>query len=129
MNLLFKDDLSHDNKFAIVMLINSVPECDFNDFILSIIEKKDWVENLCSCYFNAHIPQSYSFETDDGSEILVDYESVLKYLKLAIIRYLQGCRNEANRIETEQMLKYTTLSSVLNLLDKTPRSGIPLIFD
>lgn len=129
MNLLFKDDLSCENDLAIVMLINSVPECSFNDFILTIIKKKDWVENLCSCYFNSQVPQSYSFETDDGNEISVTYEDVLKYVKLAIIRYLQGCRIEANRIETEQLLQGTILSSVLNSLDKTPRSGIPLIFD
>ena len=96
---------------------------------MTIIKKKDWVENLCSCYFNSQIPQSYSFETDDGNEISVTYEDVLKYVKLAIIRYLQGCRIEANRIETEQLLQGTILSSVLNSLDKTPRSGIPLIFD
>lgn len=128
MNLLFKSDLKSDDDFAVLMLINNVPECDFNDYIIAVAEKRDWIENICSCYFDTHYRSSYSFETDDGNIYSFPYTDVVEYVKLAIIRYLQGCTINEFRSETEQIIKNTIFSSVIDMIDKTPPSGIPLVF-
>ena len=43
--------LSSDADEYIILLINSVSMSKFEKFIKAIDQKEDWIEELCSCYF------------------------------------------------------------------------------
>ncbi len=77
MNLLFADDLK--DEFDIGMLINSVSESNFVKFLKEIDSKKNWIEELCSCY--AEYDESgeihYRLETFEGETFYLSYRQVV----------------------------------------------------
>lgn len=61
--------LSSDADEYIILLINSVSMSKFEKFIKAIDQKEDWIEELCSCYFETenNNKEYYRFETFEGN--------------------------------------------------------------
>lgn len=127
MNLLFINDLKSKNNFDVILLINTISESNFNDFLMKISSKGDWVEELCCCYYETdHEKEYYRFETFEGNHSLLPYEQFTNYVELAIIRYLLACSPE-KRILSEKIVNRTIFVSALNNVDESFSTGVPLV--
>lgn len=125
MNLL----LSNDADEYILFLINSVPMQQFNEFIECIDKKKNWYEELCCCYFekNNEMYEYYRFETFEGDTYKLAYDEFLKYVKLAIVRFYLGSKDEKNKDSIREAIKNTIFKSSLDNIDASLMIDVPLI--
>ncbi len=129
MNLLFDEDIKNKQYFDIILLINAVKESKFNSFIETISSKSNWVEELCCCYFDdSDNDEHYLFETFEGNDFTMPYDEFIKYVKLAIIRYLLACESEENKEATKKTVSNTIFASVLDNIDESLASGVPLVY-
>ena len=64
----------------------------------------------------------------EGDTVLISYEDIAEYVKLAVIRYLQGCSVKEKRERIERIIQNTIFSSAMDLIAQTPPSGIPLVY-
>lgn len=125
MNLL----LSNDADEYILLLINSVSMQQFNEFIECIDQKKNWYEELCCCYFetNNEIYEYYRFETFEGNTYELAYDEFLKYVKLAIMRFYLGSKDEEIKKSITESIKNTIFKSSLDNIDTSLMIDAPLI--
>ena len=129
MNLIFEKDIKTPNHFEVILLINAVTERRFDDFINAIVNKDDWIEELCCCYFQVkNNNDGYLFETCEGNEFYMLYEEFIEYVKLAIIRYLVGCKAEENKQNIKHIVSNTILSDLLNNVPSSSSLDIPLVY-
>lgn len=128
MNLLFDEDIKNKQYFDIILLINAVKESKFNSFIETISSKSNWVEELCCCTFDDSDDEYYLLETFEGNDFTMHYDEFIKYVKLAIIRYLLACESEENKEATKKTVNNTIFASVLNNIDESLASGVPLVY-
>ncbi len=127
MNLLFINDLKSKKNFYVILLINTIPESNFNNFLMKISSKGDWVEELCCCYYETdHEKEYYRFETFEGNHSLLPYEQFTNYIELAIIRYLLACSPE-KRIVSEKIVNRTIFASALDNVEESFSTGVPLV--
>ena len=85
MNIIFNGDIKATHRSEIQLVFPS--ERRFNDFIQAILMKKDWIEELCCCYYMEE-ENRYDFETDEGDRFVMPYDDFAEYVKLATARYL-----------------------------------------
>lgn len=125
MNLL----LSNDADEYILLLINSVSMQQFNEFIECIDQKKNWYEELCCCYFetNNEMYEYYRFETFEGNTYKLAYDEFLKYVKLAIVRFYLGSKDEKIKKSITESIKNTIFKSSLDNIDTSLMIDVPLI--
>lgn len=129
MNLLFDKDINNKDRFDIVLLINAVTEKNFGDFITAISDKKDWIEELCCCYFEVNNnSDSYLFETFEGENFYMLYEDFIEYVKLAIIRYLNNCKNTENREQIRAIVARSIFADLLESSYINDDLKVPLIY-
>lgn len=127
MNLLFSNDLKSKKDFDVILLINTISESNFNDFLMKISLKGDWVEELCCCYYETnHEKAYYRFENFEGNHSLLPYEQFVNYINLAIIRYLLACSPE-KRISSEKIVNRTIFASALDNVEESFSTGVPLV--
>lgn len=127
MNLLFSDDLNSEKDFDVILLINTISESSFNDFLMKISSKGDWVEELCCCYYEMdHEKEYYRFENFEGNHSMLPYEQFTNYVELAIIRYLLACSPE-KRILSEKIVNRTIFVSALDNVEESFSTGVPLV--
>lgn len=125
MNLLF----SHEADEYIILLINSVPISKFESFINKIIQKENWSEELCCCYFESEGEnvELYRFETFEGDTYKLSYSKFSDYIQLAIIRYYLGSKSDEAKKRLEATIANTIFESSLNNIDSSLATDIPLI--
>lgn len=125
MNLL----LSNEADEYIILLINSIPMSKFNSFIKHISQKKNWSEELCCCYFETLNDdfEYYRFETFEGLTFKLSYDEFIKYVKLAIIRFYIGSKDEKSRNEIMESIDNTVFKSILDSIDISLAINTPLI--
>lgn len=129
MNFIVKSDLVRESDFDITLIINALsPKC-FLSFVERIAEKGDWYEDLCCCYFEfIDNIEYYRFETFEGNKFRLTYNEFLYYVKLAIIRYFLDWESNEDKKQLELIVKNSSFSSVLNEIDESYSTGIPLIY-
>lgn len=124
MNLLVEGEADE----CVIMLINAIPGMYFTKFIDEVINKRNLSSELCWCEFkNLDDYEYYHFETfmDDIYEI--SYSDFIEIIKLAIIRYYIGTCDE-RKILLKEYVKNTIFDSILDNIDSSMDSGIPLVY-
>ncbi len=126
MNLL----LSSEANECIILLINTVSMSKFENFIKAVNQRKDWNEELCCCHFEIVDENKgyYLFETFEGNTYKLSYEQFLEYVKLAIIRYYLGSKNDEMKISLKETIKNTVFESVLSNINLSLEIDVPLIY-
>lgn len=129
MNFFVESDSIKESDFGAIMMIESVPPSTFHKFVKAIAEKADWCEELCWCYFEMiDNVEFYLFETFEDNNFRLTYNEFLHYVKLAIIRYFIGWKNDEDKKKLEEIVMKTSFSSVLNEIDESYSTGFPLIY-
>lgn len=125
MNLL----LSTEADEFILLLINTIPMSKFSQFIHNIDQKKNWSEELCCCYFeNDNCNNSYyRFETFEGNTYKLSYDDFLEFVRLAIIRFYLGSKEDEMQLSIKDSIANTVFHSCLNDIDDSLALDIPLI--
>ena len=121
--------LSSDADEYIILLINSVSMSKFEKFIKAIDQKEDWIEELCSCYFETenNNKEYYRFETFEGNTYKLFYEKFIEYVKLAIIRYYLGNKSDEMKKSLKETKKNTIFEQVLDNIDLSLAIDMPLM--
>ena len=122
-------DFIKESDFGATLMIQSVLPSTFHKFVKAIDEKGDWVTELCSCYFEkSDNEEFYRFETFEYECFRSTYNEFIYYLKLAIIRFFLDWEYEEHKKILEEIVKNTSFSSVLNEIDESYSTGIPLVY-
>ena len=113
----------------IIFLINSVSMSEFENFIKSIEQKKNWYEELCCCYFEigSDNKEYYRFETFEGNTYKLNYEKFIEYVSLAIIRYYSGNISDKMKKSIKETIKNTIFEKVIDNIDSSLAIDMPLI--
>ena len=121
--------LSSDADEYIILLINSVSMSKFEKFIKAIDQKEDWIEELCSCYFETENNNNeyYRFDTFEGNTYKLFYEKFIEYVKLAIIRYYLGNKSDEMKKSLKETIKNTIFEQVLDNIDLSLAIDMPLM--
>lgn len=127
MNVLYYDDIRHEGCHDILLLVNGVTESQFGAFLTAISNRKDWISELCCCYYEAETNR-YRFETEEDHNFDMYYETFLEYVVLAIRRYLHGCQSDLYREQIRQCIAETVFSRYAAQLNETETSSVPLVY-
>lgn len=129
IHLLVDSDFIKDSDFDIKLIINAISLTSFHTFVKTIAGKGDWCEELCCCYFEKiDNVEFYSFETFEDNNFRLTYNEFLHYVKLAIIRYFLGWKYDEDKKKLEEIMVNTSFSSVLNEIDESYSTGLPLMY-
>lgn len=129
MNLLFTEDLKNQDHFGVILLINAVAEKRFNGFISAMLNKQDWHEELCCCYYRSDADHDgYLLESFDN-DFYMCYEELMEYVTIAIRRYLNNCNDEIRRSSIQSMLHGTAFEDLIKTAQVTDEKAIPLVYE
>ena len=124
MNLLVNNEVNE----CVALLINALPVCHFKNFIECVNKKENWTEELCWCAFEKSNDNKeyYVFETFEDETYTMLYEEFLEVVKLAIIRLYLGANDDKKREILKEAVKNTAFDSVLDNIDPSQASSIPI---
>ena len=129
MNLLFAEDIVNKNYFDIILLINAVTEKRFGDFITALLSKKDWLAELCDCYYRFREGNDcYRFDTCEGNEFFMPYEEFMEYVSLAVVRYLNNSTNEERKVQIRAIISDTIIADLIENAPVKDEKKVPLVY-
>lgn len=125
MNLL----INGEGNECVILLINTIPRAHFIKFIDSVIFKENLASELCWCSFEIEDGKEYyRFETFEDETYELSYSEFVDIVKLAIIRFYLGTDDKEMKDALEEHTKNTIFDSILDNIDPTLDSGIPLVY-
>lgn len=126
MNLLVNNEANE----CVVLLINSLSACHFKRFIECVDKKENWTAELCWCFFEKSDDNKeyYQFETFEDDTYRMFYDDFLDIVKLAIIRFYLGTDDVRIKESLKEYIKNTAFDSVLDNIDPSLASGVPLVY-
>lgn len=122
MNLLVNNETNE----CVELLINTLQACHFKKFIECVNKKENWTAELCWCFFEKSDDNKeyYHLETSDR----IYYDDFLNVIKLAIIRFYLGTDDIKIKESLKEYIKNTVFDSVLDNIDPSLASGVPLVY-
>lgn len=125
MNLLVNGETDE----CVELLINAIPGSHFIKFIDEVINKKNLVSELCWCNFKSiNDYECYQFETFMDDTYEMSYSEFVEIVKLAIVRFYIGT-DDKMKVCLKEHIKNTIFDSILDHINPSLDSGIPLIFE
>ena len=129
MNLLFAEDIVNKKYFDIILLINAVTEKRFGDFITALLSKKDWLAELCTCYYRFREGNDcYWFESFEENEFFMPYEEFMEYVSLAVVRYLNNSTNEERKAQIRAIISDTIIADLIDNAPVKDEKKVPLVY-
>ena len=123
MNLLVNNEANE----CVELLINTLPARHFQKFIECVNKKENWTAELCWCFFEKS-DEYYQFETFEDDTYRMSYDDFLDIVKLAIIRFYLGTDDVEIKESLKEYIKNTVFDSVLDNIDSSLASGVPLVY-
>ena len=126
MNLLVNNEANE----CVGLLINTLPARHFQKFIECVNKKENWTAELCWCFFEKSDDNKeyYQFETFEDDTYRMSYDDFLDIVKLAIIRFYLGTDDVEIKESLKEYIKNTVFDSVLDNIDSSLASGVPLVY-
>ena len=126
MNLLVNNEANDFVDF----LINTFTARHFQKFIECVNKKENWTAELCWCFFEKSDDNKeyYQFETFEDDTYRMSYDDFLDIVKLAIIRFYLGTDDVEIKESLKEYIKNTVFDSVLDNIDSSLASGVPLVY-
>lgn len=126
MNLLVNNEANE----YVELLINTLPARHFQKFIECVNKKENWTAELCWCFFEKSDDNKeyYQFETFEDDTYRMSYDDFLDIVKLAIIRFYLGTDDVEIKESLKEYIKNTVFDSVLDNIDSSLASGVPLVY-
>ena len=126
MNLLINNEANE----CVELLINTLPARHFQKFIECVNKRGSWTAELCWCFFEKSDDNKeyYQFETFEDDTYRMSYDDFLDIVKLAIIRFYLGTDDVEIKESLKEYIKNTVFDSVLDNIDSSLASGVPLVY-
>ena len=126
MNLLVNNEANE----CVELLINTLPARHFQKFIECVNKKENWTAELCWSFFEKSDDNKeyYQFETFEDDTYRMSYDDFLDIVKLAIIRFYLGTDDVEIKESLKEYIKNTVFDSVLDNIDSSLASGVPLVY-
>ncbi|MDO4156307.1 MAG: hypothetical protein Q4D37_05970 [Oscillospiraceae bacterium] len=126
MNLLVNNEANE----CVALLINALPACQFKQFIECVNRKENWTAELCWCFFEKSDDNKeyYHLQTFENDSYIIHYNDFLDIVKLAIVRFYLGTDDVKIKESLKEYIKNTVFDSVLDHIDSSLASGVPLVY-